>query len=129
MALILSKNLNKIHDKIIGFKFPFNGGVIFNPTYTTSEQIKANLINYILTNKKERIFNSNFGADLDNLLFENLDSEKNIKIYLEESLKKYFPLIKLNNLSITQRNNNLEIIIEYSIINSEINDSVSIIFQ
>ena len=56
----------------VGYGFPLNGEAVFIPTYTTREQIKANLINYLLTNKGERIFNPNFGADLRNLLFEGI---------------------------------------------------------
>jgi hypothetical protein len=50
--------------KAIGYGFPLNGNAVFKPTYQTRDQIKANLINYLLTNKKERVFNPNFGADL-----------------------------------------------------------------
>jgi len=37
------------------------GNSIFNSTYTTTEQIKSNIINYVLTNKGERVLNPNFG--------------------------------------------------------------------
>ena len=30
--------------KIVGFGFPLNGPAVFNPTFTTREQTKANLI-------------------------------------------------------------------------------------
>ena len=55
--------------KAVGFGFPLNGDAVFVPTYTTSDQIKANLVNWLLTNKGERIMNPNFGADLKSLLF------------------------------------------------------------
>ena len=58
--------------KAVGFGFPLNGPAVFVPTFTTRDQTKANLINYLLTNKGERVFNPNFGADLRNLLFENV---------------------------------------------------------
>ena len=56
--------------KAVGFGFPLNGNAVFVPTYQTRDQIKANLVNYLLTNRGERVFNPNFGADLRNLLFE-----------------------------------------------------------
>ena len=55
--------------RAIGFGFPLNGDAVFVPTYYTRDQIKANMVNYLLTNKGERVFNPNFGADLRNLLF------------------------------------------------------------
>ena len=37
-------DLNK--RKAIGFSLPFNGPGVFNPTYTTRDQLKSNLINF-----------------------------------------------------------------------------------
>jgi len=134
MALIISKNYDKVYDKVIGFGFPLSGEAIFNPIYTTREQIKANLINYFLTNKKERIFNSTFGANLGKLLFENIGPNKNldnIKSYLEIDLKRYFPLIEIIDLNINQTPDEhiLELILTYKFINSDVNDSINIILQ
>ena len=42
-------------------------------TYTTRDQIKANLINYMLTNKGERVMNPEFGSNLRALLFQQID--------------------------------------------------------
>ena len=74
MARILQNRfpIDSVARKAVGFGFPLNGPAVFVPTYTTREQTKANLINYLLTNKGERVFNPNFGADLRNLLFENI---------------------------------------------------------
>ena len=52
--------------KAIGFGFPLNGDAVFVPTFFTRDQIKANMVNYLLTNKGERVFRPNFGADLRN---------------------------------------------------------------
>ena len=56
----------------VGYGFPLNGDAVFVPTFTTREQTKANIINYLLTNKGERVFKPMFGGDLRNLLFENI---------------------------------------------------------
>jgi hypothetical protein len=53
----------------IGIRLPFNDYNIFTLNYTTKDQIKSNLTNYMLTNKEERVFNPNFGANLIILLF------------------------------------------------------------
>ena len=73
--------------KAVGFGFPLNGNAVFVPTYQTRDQIKANLVNYLLTNRGERVFNPNFGADLRNLLFENILDTTNFK-YLKKCQKK-----------------------------------------
>jgi len=62
----------------VGVSIPFNGLIAFNPTYTTTEQIKSNLINFILTNKGERVLNPNFGSDLRRFIFENI-TESNLR--------------------------------------------------
>ena len=61
----------------LGIRFPFNAGGVFYSTYTTKEQSKNNLLNILLTQPGERIFQPNFGVGLRQLLFENvIDTEK-----------------------------------------------------
>ena len=54
MARILENRspIDSVARKAVGFGFPLNGPAVFVPTYTTREQTKANLINYLLTNLK-----------------------------------------------------------------------------
>jgi hypothetical protein len=56
----------------IGVSLPFNADGVFNPTYTSTDQIRANLINFILTNKGERPMNTNYGSDLRKYLFSEI---------------------------------------------------------
>ena len=58
--------------RAIGFSLPFTGEAVFNPTYTTKDQMRSNIINYFLTNKGERIFNPSFGANLREKLFSQI---------------------------------------------------------
>ncbi len=45
----------------VGVALPFNNPRgVFKTVYTTKEQLKYNLINFLLTDKRERIFNPNF---------------------------------------------------------------------
>ncbi len=90
MAQIIA-NKNPIDSQLrraVGFGFPINGPAVFVPTYQTRDQIKSNLINFLLTNKGERVFNPNFGADLRNLLFEDVSGTTT----LDCSLGNYFTL-------------------------------------
>jgi len=60
----------------IGVSLPFNGpSGPFNSTYSTQDQIKSNLINLILTNKGERVFNPEFGLGLRDILFEGITDD------------------------------------------------------
>ena len=61
--------------KAVGFGFPINGDAVFVPTYTTRDQIKANLVNYLLTNRGERVFNPNYGANLRAQVFEIINED------------------------------------------------------
>ena len=102
MAQIISNkspiDLNK--RKAIGFGFPLNGDAVFVPTYQTKDQIQANLINFCLTNKRERFFNPNFGLDLRNLLFENITdtSLDELKELVSSGIADNFPQINIKQL-------------------------------
>jgi hypothetical protein len=48
----------------IGVSIPFNAPQVFTQTYTTQDQVKSNIINFILTNKGERVFNPTFGSNI-----------------------------------------------------------------
>ena len=54
----------------VGISVPFDGATGINTTYTTSDTIKSNLINFLLTGKRERVMNPNFGSGLREVLFE-----------------------------------------------------------
>ena len=72
--LVPPQNINDPQYQI-GVGLPFNNGEgVFNSTLTTEEQIRANLINYVLTDPVERPFNPLFGLGIGKFLFEKNDS-------------------------------------------------------
>ena len=101
----------------LGIKLPFNTHNVFTINYTTKDQIKSNLTNYMLTNKVERPFNPEFGANLRNLLFDQTYDFTNAKEVLLDNLGLYFPMITVNNLDFTAdlQRNLLNIKLDYSI--------------
>jgi len=101
----------------LGIKLPFNNKNVFTINYTTKDQIKSNLTNYMLTNKGERPFNPEFGADLRNLLFDQDSDFTAAKEVLLDNLVIYFPMITINNLDFSSDSarNLLNIKLDYSI--------------
>jgi len=104
----------------IGIRLPFNDFNVFTINYTTKDQIRSNLTNYLLTNKGERVFNPEFGADLRKLLFDQLSDFTDAKDILLRNLGIYFPMIKVNALDFSPdyARNLLNIKLNYSINNN-----------
>lgn len=103
----------------IGIRLPFSEYNVFTLNYTTKDQIKSNLTNYMLTNKGERVFNPDFGADLRKLLFDQNSDFTDAREVLLESLSLYFPMITVTGLEFTSdvNRNMLNIKLTYSINN------------
>jgi len=116
----------------IGISFPFNGDAVFNSTFQTSDQIKANLINYLLTNQGERVFNPNFGANLRKSLFEVEDNTIDIVLeQIQDRVRELFPLVRISSINIEklQDNHTLKFSIIYSISSYGITDQININLQ
>lgn len=119
--------------KAIGFGFPLNGDAVFVPTYFTRDQIKANLVNYLLTNRGERIFNPNFGANLRALLFEQIDdlTTDSLRDIIQQDISRFFPNVVIQEISFnnTPDNNTINFTLTYSIVLFGIQDSINILLQ
>ena len=117
----------------VGFGFPLNGNAVFVPTYNTRDQIKANMVNYLLTNRGERIFNPNFGANLRTLLFENIEDTtiESLNSVIQDSLARYFPNVVIEELKFDKDpdNNTITFTLTYQIYNFGIKDSINIVLQ
>lgn len=119
--------------KVVGFGFPLNGNAVFVPTYQTRDQIKANLVNYLLTNKGERVFNPNFGADLRNLLFENIldTTTDELRSRIQNDISSFFPEVTVKQITFDNipDSNTINFILTYEIILFGIEESVNILLQ
>jgi phage baseplate assembly protein W len=133
---IEARNINPVDLKRstgIGVSIPFSGLAVFNTTYTTDQAIKNNLLNYLLTGTNERVFNPNFGASIQTLVFEALTDRKiqEFRSLLEEQIKRQFPDISIQNIDITSNPdlNTLYITIAYTITRYRISDELTIEFN
>jgi len=135
MAQIISNKFPLDLDarKIIGFKFPLNASAVFNPTYQTKDQIKANLINYLLTNRGERLFNPTFGADLGKLLFSVIDNkdQEDLKQRIQSDINRFFPDVVINKIKFDNKTdqNQVNLKLDYSIKSFGIEDNININLQ
>lgn len=119
--------------KGVGIKIPFDGPTGLNITYTTKEATKSNILNFLLTGKRERIMNPIFGAGIREQLFEQITSNtvENIEDIIKFGLNDYFPQIQLNNLTVSSSpdQNLIQIYFSYSIKNTNIQDEIVINFN
>lgn len=112
----------------VGVSIPFSAGAVFNKTYETKDAIKANLINYFLTNKGQRYLNPNFGSNLRSLLFENItnDSLEGVKEVIADVVKNYFPRVSPTQIEVNgdPDTHTVRFYMEYRIIDSNIVNQV-----
>lgn len=135
MARIIQSKypIDSIARKAVGFSLPFNGPAVFNPTFTTREQTKSNLINYLLTNLGERVFNPNFGANLRALLFENIldRTTDELKERIQSDITLFFPQVTIAEIQFNNQpdDNTINFILTYNIQNFGITDEINILLQ
>ena len=135
MAQIIA-NKNPIDSqprKAVGFGFPINGDAVFVPTFTTKDQIKANLVNFLLTNKGERVFRPNYGADLRNQVFELLESDslENLESTISEHIQNQFPTVEVKEIKFDPQpdNNTLFFSLTYTVVLLGFEETVNILLQ
>jgi phage baseplate assembly protein W len=117
----------------IGVSLPFNGpSGPFNKTYSTKEQIKSNLINLLLTNKGERVFNPEFGADIRRVLFEGIteDTSALIQNLITTNVNYFIPEVNVVDVVVepNEDNNSYNIILKYSLVISGTADQITVQF-
>jgi len=122
-------------NQAVGVSINFNGGgdAVFTQNYSTKDQIKSNLINYFLTNKGERPFQPNFGANLREFVFEQINnpSKEAIIDRIKTQLAQNFPNVNLVDIELyTQEDRNIiQVIIKYNVIPFGISDQLNLSFS
>jgi len=119
--------------KAIGVDLPFSAKAVFNQTYQTKDAIKANLVNYFLTNKGERYLNPTFGSDIRKVIFENITEDQldTIEAIVGSDVDRYFPRVKPTRISVTAQpdSNIVTLFMSYAIADTYINDEIIINFE
>jgi phage baseplate assembly protein W len=116
----------------VGVNLPFNGPSVFTPNYLTSQSIKNNLINFLLTNPGEILLAPTFGGGLRAFIFEQIaeDNLDFLKQDINNKIETYFPSVIIDSLDVLRNDDTNSIIIQlkYSIENSNINDIITFQF-
>lgn len=105
--------------KKIGVRFPFADGTegeLFKLTTTSDDAIKSDLIHLLLTNKGERFYMPDFGANLRKYLFEPIDgiTSNDIKNEVQNAVRKYIPNLQINEITVAQNSDNDPSVYEYT---------------
>ena len=119
--------------KAIGVDLPFSGKAVFNSTYQTKDALKANLINFFLTDTGERFLNPTLGTKLRGLLFDSLTEEKvrQIDFIIKEDLSLNFPNVEPVEISTTgiPDRNTVQFFLKYRVLETNIEDELVINFE
>jgi phage baseplate assembly protein W len=95
----------------IGINTSSNSNGIFAVNYTTLTQAKSNLQNLILTRKGERLQNPNFGCDIHNLLFEQINEETigtKIESSILDAVGTWLPYLNIEQIVFDYNDNDID---------------------
>ena len=114
----------------VGIKVPFDGETGVNTTYSTKDAIKSNLLNFLLTGKRERIMNPGFGAGLRDVIFQPLtdDLVNQVEDLIIGGIDTFFPTVIVNDLNVQllPQESTISITLNYSVQNTNIEDELQI---
>jgi len=115
------REIDRNDDVYIGLEFPLDHNLtgFFRQSKTIPQQVKSNIKNLLLTSKGERVFQPDFGCDLRDLLFEQINSETldGVDNSIRIALDTWLPYVNINDLVIVQNESNpneITISLEYS---------------
>lgn len=116
-----TSNLN-FRDINIGFKkHPVTDDIVLSKD---AAAIKQAIVNLLLTNKGERLFNSDFGSDIRQFLFEPLDyaTAGQVNGNIRYTLGRFEPRISVQSVDTTPNfdDNGFDVELTYRIIGSDV---------
>ena len=114
----------------LGFSFPLSGRAVFNPTYTTKDAVKTNLINWLLTNPGERVFKPNFGANLRSFIAEGINdgTTSALEQRITDGITTNFPSIEVLSMNFDNQTdrNTMNFTLNYEVRNIGVEDEIKI---
>ena len=117
----------------IGISLPFNGSTGFNSTYTTADQLKTNILSFLLTNRGERLYRPNFGANLRSLIFEQQTSFTidQLSSIITSQVENQFPGVTVLDVNIDSQPdfNTINVSVSYGVANTNIQAQLTLAFN
>lgn len=115
----------------IGVALPFSSPSVFTTVYTTKDQLKYNIINFLLTNPRERVFVPGFGAGIRQTLFEQISTETldALEARIRSGVESNFPNVAIATLDVGSDPDNNLIVIQFSYIITNTRESDNIILN
>lgn len=117
----------------IGISLPFNGSTGFNSTYATVDQLRTNILSFLLTNKGERLYRPNFGANLRSLIFEQQTSFTidQLNSIITSQVENQFPGVTVLDVNIDSQPdfNTINVSVSYGVANTNIQDQLTLAFN
>jgi len=99
-----------LNRKYLGVRFPFTTedpeGFFVDMDYNPYKEIKSDIMHLIFTPKGTRLRMPTFGTNLIRYIFEPKDDKTytDIKVELQESIKKFIPNVNITELLVTPSN-------------------------
>jgi|TARA_Y100001963_G_scaffold158194_1_gene256997 phage baseplate assembly protein W len=79
----------------VGVALPLNEVNMFKGTDTIKEQAKTNLINVLLTEPGERVYEPTYGVGIKQMLFEQSPNENNLNEKINQQVNIHIPEITI----------------------------------
>jgi phage baseplate assembly protein W len=124
-------------ETFINIRFPFKDSPIGNfleLTKVDKRAIKSDLMHLLLTNKGERLYLPDFGANLRKFLFEPnlLEVSNDIRNELQTEINNYIPNLKIDNLEVNPFEGNEHAVIvrlDYTVTRNTFTESDFVLIQ
>lgn len=117
----------------VGVKVPFSSDNVFTVVYTTKEQLKYNIITFMLTDLGERPMNPNFGMGLRRRLFESITNStvEDIQQSIKTQIESMFTNVQITKLNVIGQpdTNSINIQFSYTIKSSKETDGILLKIQ
>ena len=115
----------------VGVALPFSTPAVFQTVYSTKDQLKYNIINYLLTDQRERIFNPSFGANIRGQLFEQIttDTTDNLDLQIRSGIEQYFPNVTITDLTFGASPDENLLVVKFSYTINNTGDSDNIVIS
>lgn len=98
---------------------------------TDAAAVKQSLKSLLLTNRYEKPYRPEYGANLGGLLFElaNADTGEEILLRIESAVERYEPRVKLLDVKVTSRpdKNSINVYIEFRVVSTGIVDVMKVV--